>query len=157
MPQRDGSSPKRRRVGIHERVAAPERERPSKLMDVLLEELGLGFISSPAVVRIAGAAVADGLDLKEVRSAARCGNDGLYPGNCWRDLTRGIKGILGDAVPPPHYVKAHGFPQAFPSPHPSPAATLLADQAPPPARVHTHALTHMYIYICMCVNTYMYT
>eukprot|EP00959_Pyramimonas_sp_CCMP1952_P175289 3663225-Pyramimonas_sp.AAC.1 len=68
MTRRDGRSRsprRRRRVGIHERVASPERDRPSKLMDVLLEELGLGFMSSPAVVRIAKAAVADGLDLKE--------------------------------------------------------------------------------------------
>lgn len=91
-------------MGIQKKLAELNQERPSKLMDVLLEELGLGFMSSPAVVRVAGAAVEDGLISREVSTAARCGHSGLYPGNCWRDLTRGIQGRLGPILPSVHYV-----------------------------------------------------
>lgn len=98
--------PKRSRVGVRTRLGDHDEPRQSRLMDVLVEEMGLGFLSAPALVRIAGAAAADGLVSTDVSAAAKCGNDGLYPGNCWRDLTRCLKLGRGDQLPSEHFVKA---------------------------------------------------
>ena len=75
------------------------KQEPSVLAERLLEVAGWGRISPVVVQYLAEGGVRDGLAQEDIKHLAEIGSSGAFPGNCRRDLFRGVENSL--SIPKP--------------------------------------------------------
>ena len=78
-------------AGQDQAAESSGRNQPSALAQLLIIQWAWGFLSTPLIQKIAAAAVADGVDLEELKQIAKLGKHGTYPNHMYSELINKLR------------------------------------------------------------------